>query len=1083
MRRYLTLILILFSFVSVAQINRYGAPLYSAYDVDLSDDYPLFHSVARDMRGFIYFSGISNIIEYDGTRYRTVDVNNSCSRVVCMSADTSGVVYVAADNDIGFLAYDLKGKTVFRSLKSLLPAGFDLSGISDIYFKDDCACFFGNNTLITFNKSSERFDIFNYKTDFLPAFSDNVFYALTRDNGICRIASDKMISLGMKSWTKSEFFDCIRTKSNEILFANDSDLTVYNIRNNSFDKQNLDNFISTLSESGQRIHKFQKIDNNRFAASCDCSVYIFDSLYNVVNVICKNAGGDFSFVNSSLFFNNQLWITDRGFSKISIQSPFGVFGKSQGLDGMLNSMAECNGKLYVAGCNGLYCIDNRNNVSVVKKIDYEFSGSLSVMDFTNPFTREKSLLLADCKGLYKLENDVVKVVLTGNNRFNNIFQSSDLKFLYSCGSDFEVFEILPGGVFKLQNSVKIKKVDNLPFQIAEDSQSNILFNENDRGISIYSKSDNKKLYIEYPEYFGRGVTLSKVASRLLFCTKSGLYEYDNNSDKFVKSDIFGNLSLTSERGVYAVYRYGKGFMVFYRVSSKSRRGAELVIADSKGEYYSFDKLFRPLSDEYIKSGYVASDSCFWFMCDNSKIISYKTDIDKFEKFYVDYNNLNKNNFKCYFRRVKTDTRVLSDGSLVTKKGDFADKQDLHLVPRVQYQDNNLTFEFAAPFYDGEQFTQYSYHLVGYTKVWSEWSSNASANFTNLDEGFYTFKVKARNVYGVESKIIEYSFSVSPPFYRYSYAYFLYLILFITFIYLLMNLYSRKIKADKEELQRLVKERTAEILQQKEEIECQRDEIELQRDEISKSKSEIVSSVQYASYIQRAVLAQDETIGDMFAEYFLLYHPKDIVAGDFYWFNKMENKKIGVIADCTGHGVPGGFMSMLGVSFLNQYVDTWISPDQVLNNIRSSVIKSLHQSSKSISRDGMDMALFMIDENTLEMEYAGANISLHIVRDGVLTIIQADRMPIGIHKLLSSSFKNNKFQLQKGDMIYAFSDGYADQFGGDQCRKFMTLRMKELMIEASDKNSDDQKSLFEETHIVWRGKNLQTDDILVFGARI
>jgi len=283
----------------------------------------------------------------------------------------------------------------------------------------------------------------------------------------------------------------------------------------------------------------------------------------------------------------------------------------------------------------------------------------------------------------------------------------------------------------------------------------------------------------------------------------------------------------------------------------------------------------------------------------------------------------------------------------------------------------------------------------------------------------------------------------------------------------------------------------EIETQKEEIETQKEEVEIQRDIAIKHRKEIVDSINYAQRIQEAVLPPPELAKKLLSDHFILFKPRDIVSGDFYWMKKIKNFTILAVADCTGHGVPGAFMSMLGSSFLNEIVSvrSLDSSGEILNALRNKVKKSLRQDGKEgEQKDGMDIALCIFDNETNELQFSGAYNPLYILRkqneiDGYkLTHVKADRQPIGIH-IIEKDFTTKKVQLKKDDIIYAFSDGYADQFGGKDGGKLKTKKFKELIVSISDKPMKKQKVALEHFFDKWRGDNEQLDDVLVIGMKI
>ncbi|MCF6366961.1 MAG: SpoIIE family protein phosphatase [Bacteroidales bacterium] len=303
----------------------------------------------------------------------------------------------------------------------------------------------------------------------------------------------------------------------------------------------------------------------------------------------------------------------------------------------------------------------------------------------------------------------------------------------------------------------------------------------------------------------------------------------------------------------------------------------------------------------------------------------------------------------------------------------------------------------------------------------------------------------------------------------------------------------QVKEKNEELKSINEELTQknhEINLQKTIIEDQHDHVKKQNEQISEQNEQIKSSILYARRIQEALLPPNSQIQEVINEHFIIFKPKDIVSGDFYWFKKINNNIVFAAADSTGHGVPGAFMSMLGIAFMNEIVtedfhsSASCSASTILDDLREKVKNTLHQTGEDDqTKDGMDMALILLNTENLVMQFAGAYNPLYIVRNNKLTEVPADKMPVGVYLKDSETFTNKKAQLQKGDILYMFSDGYYDQFGGDNGRKFMKKRFRELLEEVSDKNMNEQKQVLENTLAEWQGKHEQADDILVIGIKI
>ncbi|MCK4662577.1 MAG: SpoIIE family protein phosphatase [Bacteroidales bacterium] len=257
-------------------------------------------------------------------------------------------------------------------------------------------------------------------------------------------------------------------------------------------------------------------------------------------------------------------------------------------------------------------------------------------------------------------------------------------------------------------------------------------------------------------------------------------------------------------------------------------------------------------------------------------------------------------------------------------------------------------------------------------------------------------------------------------------------------------------------------------------------------EISNQKEEIIDSIIYAKRIQNALFPSKELLKKTIPQYFILDKPRGIVSGDFYWFSEIKNKFIIAVADCTGHGVPGAFMSMLGVTMLNKIVNEKgiVKPNEILDRLRNNVIISLHQTGEiGEANDGMDIALITIDKKNNFLEYAGANNSAYLFRNNEFTEIFADKMPIGIYSEIETPFSCQKMSLQTNDIIYLFTDGYADQFGGSKDRKFLYKNFKILLKEIHHLPMNEQETKLFKTHRKWKENNEQVDDILIMGIKI
>ena len=236
-----------------------------------------------------------------------------------------------------------------------------------------------------------------------------------------------------------------------------------------------------------------------------------------------------------------------------------------------------------------------------------------------------------------------------------------------------------------------------------------------------------------------------------------------------------------------------------------------------------------------------------------------------------------------------------------------------------------------------------------------------------------------------------------------------------------------------------------------------------------------------------MLPKPEQLNKIFYEKCLFYKPKDIVGGDFYWVIDREDSIYWAVIDCTGHGVPGGFMSMIGNSILNEIVSEQGVEDvnAILDSMREKVIKSISGGVENVNeaerKDGMDVALCRLDKNTGTFDFAGANLNAWVFQKGELIEVKGDMQPVGVHKTIIP-FQKQSLSTQKGDVIYIFTDGYPDQFGGSKFKKFKLQRMRKLLTQMQDKTMLEQETMVAEVFNSWKGENSQTDDVTFIGIK-
>ncbi|MFN8254283.1 MAG: two-component regulator propeller domain-containing protein [Bacteroidales bacterium] len=404
-----------------------------------------------------------------------------------------------------------------------------------------------------------------------------------------------------------------------------------------------------------------------------------------------------------------------------------------------------------------------------------------------------------------------------------------------------------------------------------------------------------------------------------------------------------------------------------------------------------------------------------------------------------------------------------------------------------YKENSFAFEFVGLDKKKKQKIKYRYMLENFDNNWIDCGYERKANFTNIPPGDYFFKVQASNEFGewnenFDSILIQ----IKPPFWLTWWFESLTAVFILIIIASIIKIREKSLVLQKKHLQQEVEHRTRQINNKNEELKTQNEEIKAQRDLLSVQNQSINESIHYAQRIQMAVLPQQAYIDELLNDYFILFKPRDIVSGDFYWVKQVNHYLVIVVADCTGHGVPGALMSMLGISFINEIIQKReiTQANQALNELRRQLKQALRQTGrKGQTEDGMDLALCVIDKRTNEMQFAGANNPLYLFKGGNFSEIHGDRMPIGFYPNEKPSFSNFETRLETGDVFYIFTDGFIDQFGGARGFKYKTQNFQQFLKKIHSRPMAIQKELLEQEFENWKDGYEQTDDILILGVKI
>ncbi len=387
--------------------------------------------------------------------------------------------------------------------------------------------------------------------------------------------------------------------------------------------------------------------------------------------------------------------------------------------------------------------------------------------------------------------------------------------------------------------------------------------------------------------------------------------------------------------------------------------------------------------------------------------------------------------------------------------------------KLSYRQNSLIFDYRCITLNPDA-VQYQIMLEGIDIDWRPPGTQTQVNYPSLPPKKYTFFVKARNSDGVwNDQPVSLSFQIKPPFYMTWWFILSCIAALFGLIFTYIKVREKALVRENRVLEDKVRARTAEVVAQKEEL--------------AQKNKDITDSIRYAKRIQFAILPPRSPFPDTF----IMFKPKDIVSGDFYWFTEVEGREYIAVVDCTGHGVPGAFMSIIGHNSLNKIVNQYgiLEPGKILSQLNREVVETLHHTSDDGDvYDGMDLSLIAFDRKKMKISYSGAYNSMYLVREGKLNEVKADRQPIGLAGGEEKTFQTQVVEVKKNDMVYLFSDGYADQFGGEKLKKFKSRNMKQLLEKIADQPVKKQRDILDKSIEQWRGDVEQIDDILVIGRK-
>jgi serine phosphatase RsbU (regulator of sigma subunit) len=1059
-------------------------------------------AIAQDSRGFIYVANNDGVLEYDGNSWNLIPINGAVTR--CLDVDNQGRIWVGAQDEFGYLAPDSLGNLKFSSLRFLVKDKCESIGlVRQVYATKRGVVFSSNNCIIWVN--GLEVNVVYPKTIFHRTYYvlDRVF-SVQPNLGLTEIFRDsvKILPYGER-FANTRIYSMLRFDEKRILIATQSDgfflynisttdpndyIVPFNVNDNNFFKNNW-------------VYWGIELNNNRFAfATYRGGAAVIDSQGDVIQFIGKSQGiQDETVWHIAMDNQENLWLAlNNGISYTAIKSPITYWGDHLGLQGVIQSVKKYNGSLYVS-----------TNAGVYKLKDNGFERIKRVLDLSWDIVKVKSsdgketILVATGNGIYSINGESGNLIGNGAVPTFHIYQSKYHKDILFLGlyNGLGVAQYRKG---KWEYVGHFEGVSGRIWAVEEDMDRNIWFVARHTGIVKANTANPSSLKFEgytlyddipYNPTFDEDTRLKCIEKSLKLFTPRGLYSFDLSSNSFIPDSSLGSHLANGKYGVKPFLTDELGYL-WYEIYDKSySRTIQRAKINKDGSFIILPAELNEIPRMIFSS--VDSDE---------KGITWIAGADGLFQFDPSETMRSIKVPKTYIRQVAYGPNHLAFGGAFPKNcldsyySCIDEMQPDEHYMRIPFNVNRINFKFSSPTYGQEDKIKFSYILEGFDEQWSVWSTQQQKEYTNLPFGEYTFKVKSLSIFDVESSIASYSFEVLRPWYNTPLMYAVYSFVVILSIIVSVRLKTQMLKTSNLKLQRVVAERTSEIMHQQrdilmknEELVQQKEEIESQRDELDLRNKQTKSSIEYALTIQQAILPSKATIDEHF-ENFIFFQPKDVVSGDFYWFAKIDRangsqKVFTAVVDCTGHGVPGAFMSMIGSRLLSEIVNERriYDPAIILSTLNKMLNKVLNQKTNE-SFDGMDVCLVSIEEITTKrylVSFSGANRSLiyHRKDATAMNTIKGNRKSIGsILPDVDKVFENHLLDLVSGDTIFLFTDGYTDQnnqFG----KKMSTARLSSLLLSNIDQPMNYIGKVAKNSFLSFKGEAPQRDDVTLIGIRL
>jgi serine phosphatase RsbU (regulator of sigma subunit)/ligand-binding sensor domain-containing protein len=1125
--------LVLFFLLENIAVSNQGTPFIT--NIKYADNQQNFvWCIEQTHEGTMLIAGKTGFFEYDSKNWKQVETPDVAFTV--KSSDYDSKIYVGGINFFGYLAPNISGVLSFHSI---LPEGVSDQNFTKIIETDLTVYFYSTRAVYCLETKTNSINkIFESSGNlFLGIFTvDKHVYLNIANEGLFEIRNNLLNKVPADNLlNKSIVFSDSYSKGKSIIGTDDDELLLFD-----------GSAFSSFTISDKDILKAGILSDG---LSINSEELALSTLNFGVILVNKNTGRVIKSINNDCGLPNDyvtkmfvdddkgLWIAHNcGISRVDNRLPISNYSSYHGLTNNVSTVCFWNNKLYAATSTGVFALDSITRYSskeILERVPIKSSMESNISNEKQTNGRDKSPEIKaqnhdgekkSKKGFFKrlfAKSDSKSSDMENSAQESEISTIQTKKSIENTGSKNQ-FEQLKYNKYTIKSKdfkySQLQLINRKCRQLVPTSNKLLAVTD----ATIYGIDKLNKVQEIFSNVHIYSVQISCFQKETLYiAAEEGIYKGSFNSSQWeLVISSFGNSTITDfieiDRNTVLlacadeiiVYSSPDGKTSILNVPNPYSERVTFKAVNSHKYLFVGNTLYEinlqtdgkllvsKIKDVTISNTFTNQQDNLWIKNEensyvyfgdkkfDNKISSFLNSFDNITEIQIDNNgdiwiiDNNETIFKinaAEFQNFKADIGVII-ANVKTKSG----KNLVMDKAKVRYSDNALTFEVVSPFFVQPNSTQYQYIIEGLMNDWSGWSTNNTISVPFLPPGKYTFKVRARNLFGDISEIESYSFKIVPPFWRTIYFYLVCIALLAYAIYLWQRQKTQRHIREKELLQQKVKERTLEL--------------EL------KNKS-ITDSIVYAERIQKGILPADDLLNSYLKEYFVLYEPRNIVSGDFYWISHKEKITYVVAADCTGHVVPGAFLSMLRIAYLNEIirkVSINTTAADILEMLRERITKLFSQDT-FITNDGIDIALLKIDSDTKTIQYSGAYNPLYqvtsvnncqIVSENIaaknnrncLVVYKADKFHVGKAVRNLRKYTNHIIPYAPEDTFYIFSDGFVDQFGGIDDSKFMYGPFKNILLEISDNPMNEQKQAMLNHFKNWKGENEQTDDILIWGLK-